>query len=117
MLLSLARAVLLALMFGLLLPHATAQTPSTAWNGTLRDGTGQPISQATIQLHSASHEYTASTSLNGEFAFTQVTAGEYRVSILSAEKTFSLTESVSFKAGSSLHAGLELSSERELRLT
>ena len=116
MLLPPARAILIVLMFGLLLPHASAQNTSTAWNGTLRDGTGHPISQATVQLHSASHEYTASTSMNGDFAFTQVAAGEYRLSVLSAGKKFSLTDPVSFKAGSSLRAGLELS-EQELRLT
>ncbi len=116
MLSSSARAILLALMFGLLLPHASAQNTSTAWNGTLRDGTGHPIFRATIQLRSASHEYTASTSLNGEFAFTQIAAGEYRLSVISAGQTFSLADPVNLNAGITQHIGLELSSGQGLRL-
>src|SRR5437764_14344927 len=94
-----ARAVLLALIFGMLLTHARAQTPSGTWNGMLRDGTGHPISHATIQLHSTSHEYSASTSLNGEFVFTQLVAGECRLSVTSAADRLTLA------AAATLHMG------------
>jgi len=110
------RAILLVLLSLSLVTHIPAQTARAGWSGVLRDGTGHPISKATVQLRSASHEYTESTTINGEFTFTQVIAGDYHLSVISAGKIFSFADPVTLSTGISLHTGLEISSNQQLRL-
>src|SRR5262245_6757137 len=110
------RAILLLLLSLSLLTPIAAQTARAGWSGVLRDSIGHPISKASVQLRSASHEYTESTAINGEFTFTQVMAGDYHLSVISAGKIFSLADPVTLSTATTLHTGLEISSNQQLRL-
>lgn len=85
-----------------------------SWSGVLRDDGGNAVSGAVIHLQAedASASYTATTSANGAFSFAGVSGGEYRVSVDAAGRTYRSSHRISLKDGSTLTAGLQLSSQR-----
>lgn len=90
-----------------------------SWTGVLRDDAGKPVADATIKLNSTSghHEYAAKTSAGGEFVFTDIAAGTYKVAATAEDKTWLPANSVIVGTGAALPAELQLSVEQhELRV-
>jgi hypothetical protein len=52
-----------------------------SWGGELRDSTGAPIPDATIWLAEQGHKHAAATAANGSFAFKNLPAGNYALSV------------------------------------
>jgi hypothetical protein len=57
-----------------------AQREETPWTGILRDGRGQAIVGATVNVQSGAVRGTATTGKDGRFAFRALPAGEYSIS-------------------------------------
>ena len=92
-----------------------------SWRGVVRDDAGKPVGTATVKLRSVAGErhYTASTSADGAFAFAEIVAGEYELSVESGGKSWGTVKPVVivFKDGAGLTSGLQLSSlAAEVRL-
>jgi len=66
---------------------------------------------ATVKLAAkdGSHEYSATTSSSGQFAFAAMPAGSYTLTVTVSGKTWTTTEPIVVKEGALLTAGLELS--------
>ena len=92
-----------------------------SWRGVVRDDAGKPVGTATVKLTSIAggRYYVAGTSASGAFAFPEIVAGEYELSVESSGKTWGAERPVVVvvKDGALLSSGLELSSPtREVRL-
>ncbi len=87
------------------------------WSGVLTDAAGTQVAQAVIKLHAVGgHEYSAVTDANGRFAFAEIVAGDYEVSVTSAGKTWKATTALVVKASANLESSLQLSAtDQELR--
>jgi hypothetical protein len=113
----LARAFLLVLAFPLLPPLHSSPLPS--WSGVLRDSAGNPVNSATIKLSGADahREYSAITSMTGQFAFTALRAGNYTLTVSVAGKSWTASDPVVILDGATLTSGLQLSPQGlELRV-
>jgi hypothetical protein len=91
-----------------------------SWRGVVRDDAGKPVGTATVKLTSIAggRYYVAGTSAGGAFAFPEIVAGEYELSVESSGKTWGAEKPavVVVKDGALLSSGLELSSRtREVR--
>src|SRR5216684_1605840 len=114
---SLAHAFFLVIAFPLIPPLRSSPPPS--WSGVLRDSTGNPVNSANIKLFAAAnHEYSATTSTTGQFAFTAVAAGNYTLTVSVAGKIWTASDPVVIQEGATLTSGLQLSPEQgqELRV-
>ncbi len=80
-------------LIALLVPVAGAVALSS-WRGVLRDDGGKPVSAATVKLTSATGDrhYQATTTASGEFALSDIVAGDYDLSVESAGKTWRLAK-------------------------
>src|SRR6266850_4776473 len=92
-----------------------------SWRGVVRDDAGKPVATATVKLTSIAggRYYVGGTSANGAFAFPEIVAGEYELSVESGGKTWGAERPVVVvvKDGALLSSGLELSSHtRQVRL-
>jgi hypothetical protein len=113
----LARAFLLVLAFPLLPPLHSSPLPS--WSGVLRDSAGNPVNSATIKLSGADaqREYSAITSMTGQFAFTALRAGNYTLTVSVGGKSWTASDPVVILDGATLTSGLQLSPQGlELRV-
>ena len=112
----LARAFCVVLLFGLIPPLQASAAAS--WSGVVRDSAGSPVGKADVKLVllDAKGEYSATTSTSGQFVFTAVPAGNYKVTVNAEGKTWSAADPVVIKDGAALTAGLQLSPQgQELR--
>ena len=82
-----------------------------SWSGVLRDFSGNVVPEAVVQLHSLSQgsSYSASTSATGVFAFSQIAAGKYELSVSTGAASFKSSTAIDVKDGLTLTAGLKLS--------
>ena len=98
-------------LIALLVPVAGAVALSS-WRGVLRDDAGKPVSAATVRLTSTTGDrhYQATTTAGGEFALSEMVAGEYDLSVESAGKTWRLAKPTVISDGASLNGTLQLSS-------
>ncbi|HUE22180.1 MAG TPA: TonB-dependent receptor [Bryobacteraceae bacterium] len=66
-----------------LLASASAAAPpeTKPWTGVLRDSQRQPIAGATVRLHSANLDETATTAKDGAFTFAALPPAEYSIAI------------------------------------
>src|SRR5213082_1683450 len=90
-----------------------------SWTGVLRDAAGNPIKKAEIHLQATdgNHEYSAATTATGQFTFTALSAGRYRLTATVGGKTWRASEAVQIKDGAALVSNLRLSAVgQELRL-
>ncbi len=109
----------LFLVAALLVSGTAGAFASSSWSGLLRDGSGKPISQATVRLRSKSGDrgYEATTSANGTFTFAGIAATDYQLSIEAAGNTWRAANPLSIKDGDKLTISLQvLSQPPELRL-
>ncbi|MEJ2009126.1 MAG: carboxypeptidase-like regulatory domain-containing protein, partial [Acidobacteriota bacterium] len=83
---------------------------ATSWNGVLRDNAGNPVSGATVKLHSPTGklDYAAETSASGVFSFDRIVAGDYELSVSEGGRTLKTASLVVIKDSSRLTAGLEI---------
>ena len=92
-------------------------TPGRAsWNGILRDAAGNVVADASLELRPSSggSVYSARTSATGVFAFTEIAAGKYQLSVSTGSATFKSIAAIDVKDGAPLTAGLKLSSPERL---
>src|SRR5215469_8071613 len=92
---------------------------ASSWSGVLRDFAGNPIDKAEIHLQATdgSHNYSATTGATGQFTFTALSAGSYRLTTTALGKTWTTTEALEIKDGTSLPSILQLSVQgQELRI-
>src|SRR5713101_6194774 len=77
---------------------------AASWNGVLRDDAGKPVAEATVRLRAISgdREYATRTSANGKFVFNAIVAGDYKLSIETAGKTWDVANPVTVKDGTTL---------------
>jgi hypothetical protein len=96
-------AVLLAAAMG----HALA---AASWSGVLTDGSGKPVGAAIVTLHAASggRDYSATTSADGKFAFAEIAAGGYEVSVTAGDKTWKTATPITVKESDTLNFALRL---------
>jgi hypothetical protein len=97
-----------------------AAASGASWNGVLSDGSGKPAGQAIVALHSISggHDYRATTTANGQFTFTDVTAGSYELTVKSSDKEWKASGPLVAKDGVAMTMSLQMSSTgQELRVT
>ncbi|GAC1432992.1 MAG: hypothetical protein NVSMB58_15880 [Terriglobales bacterium] len=90
-----------------------------SWTGVLRDDAGKPVADATIKLSSTSghHEYAVKTAAGGQFVFTDIAAGTYKVAATAEDTTWSLADSLIVGTGAALPTELQFSTEQhELRV-
>jgi hypothetical protein len=105
-------AVLLAAAMG----HALA---AASWSGVLTDGSGKPVGAAIVTLLAASggRDYSATTSADGKFAFAEIAAGGYEVSVTAGDKTWKTATPITVKESDTLNFALRLSPQgQELRV-
>ena len=69
-------------------------TAISSWGGVLRDSSGQPVASATIWLTERGHKRAAVTSDNGSFAFKNLAAGSYALSVEAEGKLTSASNPV-----------------------
>lgn len=83
----------------------------SSWNGVLTDGPGKPVSDAIITLHAASggRDYAATTAVNGRFAFADIAAGSYEVSVKFSDRQWKAPAPLEVKDASILTMLLQLS--------
>jgi Carboxypeptidase regulatory-like domain len=99
-------------LFPALLP---AKQPSTSvvWQGTLRDSTGSPIAQATIQLAGQGTSFTVKTANDGKFQFASLAPGQYRLIVENGGRTAEYSSAITI-ASSAPPITLTLSANGEL---
>ena len=104
---------LLAALFVVQLAPALSEA---SWKGVLIDGTGKPVEEAIVKLHSASgRDYEATTAANGRFSFAEVIPGTYAVSVTTAGKTWHAATAVAMQGA--MLTGLQISAKgQELRI-
>jgi hypothetical protein len=66
----------------------TVALSSAGWNGHVSDSAGKPVSAAIVRLHSASdgRDYTSTTKADGTFAFADLPADRYELSVNVSDK-------------------------------
>jgi len=76
--------VLASALFLYLCPWSFAAPSQASWSGVLRDNSGTPIVGVTVILSDGSGKsaYTASTKAGGEFAFSAIAPGTYKVAVV-----------------------------------
>ncbi|HEY6339163.1 MAG TPA: TonB-dependent receptor [Candidatus Sulfotelmatobacter sp.] len=81
-----------------------------SWSGFLTDAAGNPVVGATVLLHPifSTHDYTATTASDGKFAFAELAAGSYRVSVHAAEKTWKAPAPLVIESAATLATALQL---------
>src|SRR6267143_559660 len=114
----LARAFFLVIVF--ILVPALHSSPPPSWSGILRDPAGNPVDMAAIKLFAAGskREYSATTSITGQFAFTGIAPGNYALTVRAAGKIWTAADPVVVKDGATLTSSLQLSLQgQEHRIT
>jgi len=83
-----------------------------SWRGVLRDSAGDLVPEAAVELRSSSGgaAYSARTSATGTFAFSEIAAGKYELSVTTGAVTFKSGTAMDVKDGATLSVGLKLSS-------
>jgi hypothetical protein len=90
--------------------------PTSSWKGVVRDAAGKPVSKAVVTLRASAttSEFTAQTSVNGEFAIAGLAAGKYSVTVRVADKQWTAASAVIFAEGAMLSANLELPAQGQV---
>ena len=81
------RAACLALLLGTTV-WAAGNGAGTPWTGVVRDTSGKAVPGARIELRSASGNLSATASESGEYRFTSLTPGTYRLTVRVQQQRF-----------------------------
>ena len=107
-----SRRTIVGFLFLLIIPifPAGAQA-ATSWSGVVRGADGKATARASLTLHEAAgkRQYSANTSVSGEFVFAGVEPGSYRVTVRSNGKTWAGASAVTLADGAALAADIVLS--------
>lgn len=116
------RICILCLSFVLLAGSGASALSGASWSGVLTDGSGKPLAEAVVTLRSSSggRDYTVRTASSGKFAFAEIVAGSYEVSVKVADREWKAVAPLVVKDASTLTMALQLSSPgqttQELRI-
>ena len=90
---------------------ASAAPPEASWSGVLRDNAGTPIVGVTVILSDGSGKsaYTARTKAGGEFAFSAIAPGTYKVAVVTQQGIYQAPQSLVVAEGATLSTNLQLS--------
>ncbi len=116
------RICILFLSFVLLAGSGASAVSGASWSGVLTDGSGKPLAEAVVTLRSSSggRDYTVRTASSGKFAFAEIVAGSYEVSVKVADREWKAVAPLVVKDASTLTMALQLSSPgqttQELRI-
>jgi hypothetical protein len=90
-----------------------ASYAATVWTGIVTDETSAPVASATIILRASTGdtEYRATTGANGAFAFSEIRAGSYRVSVAESGRQWTATEVVVVQEDQRFSADIQLSKQ------
>ena len=82
--------------------------PKQSWNGVLRNEQGKPIAEAVITLHGTTGNtgYHALSSASGQFAFADLPADSYDLSVSVAGRTWKTPKPLILRDGTALISGL-----------
>ena len=109
---------LYAFIFCIWIPAAVALS-SAAWNGHLSDGAGKPVSGAIVRLHSASagRDYTSTTKADGTFAFADLPADRYELSVNASDKQWKGESPLVFAKENGVTISLQLTSSGHVQVS
>src|ERR1022692_284319 len=113
------RICILCFSVVLLSAPVVASVSGSSWNGVLSDDAGKPVAAAVVKLHSTSggRDYTATTALNGKFAFADIAGSTYEISVKIADKEWKAAASFVVKDAAILTMALQLGLKaQELRV-
>jgi hypothetical protein len=113
------KIILLAcLMAAILLASPARAFSAASWSGTLYDSAGKPVAGVVIKLHevSTAHNYTATTSSEGKFAFAEIAPGSYEVSATNSAEIWKMPAPLPIKDAASLTDGLQFTAAHEIHL-
>ena len=87
-----------------------------AWEGSVTDAAGQPVNRAIVILHAfpAGRDYKAATADNGRFAFPEIAAGSYQLSVQLSQREWKASAPFVVKNESALLTSLRLSASGEV---
>ena len=90
---------------------ASAAPSEASWSGVLRDNAGTAIVGATVILSDGSGKstYTTRTKAGGEFAFSAIAPGTYKVAVVTQQGIYQAPQSLVVAEGATLSANLQLS--------
>ncbi|MGO8793011.1 MAG: carboxypeptidase regulatory-like domain-containing protein [Terriglobia bacterium] len=96
----------LLMAFGALSVAASAQAVPASWQGVVRDGRGNAMGGAQVELsdNGSAHTLTATTDAQGAFRFLEVPAGNYAVRIRWHNKTTASRELLKVQPGDRLNS-------------
>ena len=84
-------------------------------SGTLYDSAGKPLAGAEIRVRAAGgRDYQAATSQDGKFAFAEMEAGAYELSVKTADRQATAAFPLAITNGSSLRIALQLTSSGQI---
>jgi hypothetical protein len=109
----------LCLLAMVVLAPAISAMAAGSWRGVLRNGDGTPVGEAIIRLKldGGHQDYSARTGSGGEFAFPEVGAGSYALSVEDQQGNWKMSDPVVIRDGVVIRAGLEITAaEQKLRL-
>ena len=104
-----------ALVSAVVLWGSFAAHAKTAWNGVVIDEMRAPVANVSVILSASTGdtEFRATTGANGAFAFTEVKAGRYWVSVAGSGKQWKSTELVILQADQQFNADIQLSTQSQ----
>src|ERR1051326_2556667 len=94
--------------------QSAAALSGASWVGVLTDSIGKPVAGAIIKLHSADHEYRATTATSGNFEFAEIAAGTYEISVMTADRQLTATIPFVVKDATGLTISLQLTSSGQV---
>jgi hypothetical protein len=103
------KCVIFTVLIFVITTSIAARASTASWTGTLRDGDGNPVTGATVTLHSTSGAvYTSKTSSTGKFSFPEIAPGEYSLSIDKENQSWQLATPVVFTSDTTLASSLRI---------
>ncbi len=103
------------LLFILWAAHAAALAGGSC-SGTLYDATGKPLAGAEIRVRAIAggRDYRAATSQDGKFAFAEMDAGAYELSVKTADRQAMVAFPLAITSGNSLRIALQLTAAGQI---
>jgi hypothetical protein len=92
---------------------------SAVWNGHLSDSAGKAVSGAVVRLHStaAGHDYSATTGVDGAFAFADLATDRYELSVSTSDKQWRAEAPLVLGKANAAAASLQLTSSGQVQVT
>ena len=112
------RMVLLLMLFCLCasLGTASARPERASWRGVVRDGAGNPVAGAVVELQptTVKQVLASTTDTGGAFTFPNLDAGNYALSVRSQRGVWRAESALEIRHGEHLVTGLQLSAHQQI---